>query len=74
MEQLQFVTSIKLQKLILTLHHLTKYPITTITLAYNKIIEIEAEIDKKLHINEKILHLKIIQTLLDYKICERYGL
>lgn len=40
----------------------------------DKIISIWEEIDGKLHINEKIVHLKIIQTLLDYKICEKYGI
>jgi hypothetical protein len=51
MEQLKFVVSLKLQKLMLTLTHLSKFSVNTIGCTYDKIIEIEEEVDSRLHVN-----------------------
>lgn len=73
-EQLRLIFSIKLQRLMLKLSHLQKYAKSTIASTYEKIIEIEEGNEGRLRVNEKVVSLKIIQTILDYKICEKYGI
>lgn len=71
---MRLIFCIKLQKLMLALSQLQKYSRSTITTTYDKIIEIEDANDGKLRVNERVISLKIIQTVLDYKISEKYGI